>query len=100
MQSRWCLIVPLALAVLAGTARAQERSVTGSVTDSSTGAPLAGVTVSVQGGLQSTQTRDNGSFVLARVPDQDVTLVFRLIGYKRGELRVGAGESGPVAIGL
>jgi len=100
MQSRWCLIVPLALAVLAGTARAQERTVTGTVTDSSTGSPLAGVTVSVQGGLQSAQTRDNGSFVLARVPDQDVTLVFRIIGYKRGELHVGAGESGPVEIGL
>jgi len=56
--------------------------------------------VSVQGGLQSAQTRDNGSFVLARVPDQDVTLVFRVIGYKRGELHVGAGESGPVEIGL
>ncbi len=100
MQSRWCLIVPLALAVLAGTARAQERTVTGTVTDSSTGSPLAGVTVSVQGGLQSAQTRDNGSFVLARVPDQDVTLVFRIIGYKRGELHVGAGESGAVEIGL
>ena len=100
MQSRWCLIVPLALAVLAGTARAQERTVTGTVTDSSTGSPLSGVTVSVQGGLQSAQTRDNGSFVLARVPDQDVTLVFRIIGYKRGELHVAAGESGPVQIGL
>jgi TonB-linked SusC/RagA family outer membrane protein len=90
----------LALAVLAGTARAQERTVTGTVTDSSSGSPLAGVTVSVQGGLQSAQTRDNGSFVLTRVPDQDVTLVFRLIGYKRGERRVGAAESGPVEIGL
>ena len=100
MQSRWCLIVPLALAVLAGTARAQERTVTGSVTDESTGGPLAGVTVSVQGGLQSAQTRDNGNFVLTGVPDQDVTLVFRLIGYKRGELRVGAAESGAVTIAL
>jgi TonB-linked SusC/RagA family outer membrane protein len=99
MQSRWCLIVPLLLAVLAGTAGAQGRTVTGTVTDSSTGANLAGVTVSVQGGLQSAQTRDNGGFVLA-VPDQDVTLVFRLIGYKRGEIRLGAGETGPVTISL
>ncbi|HEY8105603.1 MAG TPA: TonB-dependent receptor plug domain-containing protein, partial [Gemmatimonadales bacterium] len=100
MQSRWCLIVPLLLAVLAGTARAQGRTVSGTVTDSSTGANLAGVTVSVQGGLQSAQTRDNGGFVLAGVPDQDVTLVFRLIGYRRGEVRLGAGESGPVTIAL
>jgi TonB-dependent starch-binding outer membrane protein SusC len=100
MQSRWCLMVPLLLAVLAGTARAQGRTVTGTVTDSSTGASLAGVTVSVQGGLQSAQSRENGGFVLAGIPDQDVTLVFRLIGYKRGEIRVAAGESGPIAIGL
>jgi TonB-linked SusC/RagA family outer membrane protein len=100
MQSRWCLIVPLLLAVLAGTAGAQGRTVTGTVTDSSTGANLAGVTVSVQGGLQSAQTRDNGGFVLTGVPDQDVTLVFRLIGYKRGEIRLGAGETGPVTISL
>ena len=100
MQSRWCLIVPLLLAVLAGTAGAQGRTVTGTVTDSSTGASLAGVTVSVLGGLQSAQTRDNGGFVLTGVPDQDVTLVLRLIGYKRGEIRLGAGESGPVSIGL
>ncbi len=100
MQSRWCLIVLLLLAVLAGTARAQGRTVTGTVTDSSNGSPLAGVTVSVQGGLQSAQSRDNGGFVLAGIPDQDVTLVFRLIGYKRGEIRIGVGESGPVTIGL
>jgi TonB-linked SusC/RagA family outer membrane protein len=100
MQSRWCLIVPLLLASLAGTARAQGRTVTGNVTDTATGTPLAGVTVSVQGGLQSAQTRDNGGFVLTGVPDQDVTLVFRLIGFKRGELRVGASESGPIAIAL
>ena len=100
MQSRWCLIVPLLLAVLAGTAGAQGRTVTGTVTDSSTGANLAGVTVSVVGGLQSAQTRENGSFALAGVPDQDVTLVFRLIGYKRGDVRLAAGESGPVTLGL
>lgn len=100
MQSRWCLIVPLALAALAGSARAQERTVTGTVTDASTGSPLGGVTVSVQGGLQSAQTRDNGSFVLSHVPDQEVTLVFRLIGYKRGEVQVAAGEAGPVEIAL
>ena len=100
MQSRWCLIVPLLLAGLAGTVRAQGRTVTGTVTDSTNGAPLAGVTVSVQGGLQSAQTRDNGGFVLTRVPDQDVTLVFRLIGYRRGDVQVAATESGPVTLAL
>ena len=100
MQSRWCLIVPLLLASLAGTVRAQGRTVTGTVTDSSSGAPLAGAQVSFQTGAQRTQTRDNGSFTLRDLPDQDVTLVFRLIGYRRGEAQVGAGETGPVTIAL
>jgi TonB-dependent starch-binding outer membrane protein SusC len=100
MKPRRCLLIPLLLAALAGTAGAQERTISGTVTDSSNGAPLAGVTVSVQGGLQSAQTRDNGGFVLARVPDHDVTLVFRLIGYHRGEMRLPAGEAGPVTIAL
>lgn len=92
--------VPLVLAALAGTARAQERTLSGTVTDSATGAPLAGVQVAVRGGLQSAQTRDNGSFVLTRVPDQDVTLVFRLIGYRGREVPVGAAETEPLAVSL
>jgi TonB-dependent starch-binding outer membrane protein SusC len=101
MQSRRCLMMPLLLlAVLAGTARAQERTVTGTVTDSTTGSPLAGVQVELEPGGQRTQTRDNGSFALAGVPDQAVTLVFRLIGYRRGEVRLAAGEAGPVTIVL
>jgi TonB-dependent starch-binding outer membrane protein SusC len=100
MKSRRCLMVPLLLAVLAGTARAQGRTVTGTVTDSSSGSPIRGVTVSVQGAVQSAETRDNGGFVLAHVPDQDVTLVFRLIGYRRGQVQVAAGEAGPVTIAL
>jgi TonB-linked SusC/RagA family outer membrane protein len=99
MQARRCLIVPLLLAALAGTARAQ-RTVTGTVTDSSTGTPLAGVQVGLEPGGPRTQTRDNGSFSLAGVPEQDVVLVFRLIGYRRGEVRVGAAETATVAISL
>ena len=100
MKSRRCLILPLLLAVLVGTAHAQGRTVTGTVTDSSNGTPLAGVQVSLETGALRTQTRDNGSFSLTGVPEQDVALVFRLIGYRRGEVRVGAGETGPVTIAL
>jgi TonB-linked SusC/RagA family outer membrane protein len=100
MKPRRCLLIPLLLAALTGTAAAQERTISGTVTDSSSGTPLAGVTVSVLNGVQSAQTRDNGSFILPKVPDQDVTLVFRLIGYHRGEALVPAGESGPITIAL
>lgn len=91
---------PLLLALLAGTARAQERTLSGTVTDSATGAPLAGVQVAVRGGLQSAQTRENGTFVLARVPEQDVTLVFRLIGYRGREVPVAAAETEPLTVSL
>ncbi len=100
MRFNWGLVVPVLAAVFAGPLVAQGRTITGTVTDSSSGSPLAGVTVSVQGGLQTAQTRDNGTFILSRAPDQDVTLVFRLIGYRRGEVQVGAAESGTVAIAL
>jgi TonB-linked SusC/RagA family outer membrane protein len=88
------------LVALAGTANAQERTVTGTVTDSANGGPLAGVQVSLPTGAPRTQTRDDGSFTLRGVPDQDVTLVFRLIGYRRGEVSVAAGEAGPLTIAL
>lgn len=101
MQSRRCLIMPLLLvAVLAGTARAQERTVTGTVTDSSNGSPVIGAQVSIKGTSLLVQTRDNGSFALTRVPDQEATLVVRQIGFRRAEVTLGPGESGPLAISV
>jgi TonB-linked SusC/RagA family outer membrane protein len=100
MRFRRCVIMPVLLVALAGTARAQGRTITGAVTDSSNGTPLAGVQVSLPIGGQRAQTRDDGSFTLRDVPEQDVTLLFRLIGYRRGEVRLAPGESGPVSIAL
>ncbi len=100
MNLRWGLVLPLAAVALAHPLSAQDRTVSGTVTDSSGGAPIAGAVVTVRGGAGSAQTRDNGSFVLTRVPEGDIALTVRQIGYRRAEVSVPAGSSGPVDIAL
>jgi TonB-linked SusC/RagA family outer membrane protein len=60
---------------------AQNRTITGKVTDQKDGSPLPGVSVTVKGLSGSgTQTDINGSYSLS-VPATAKTLVFRFIGY-------------------
>ena len=69
---------------------AQNRILTGTVTDSATGAPLAGVAVTVPGTRLGTYTRDNGSFLLANFPDGPTSLQIRFIGFRRRLIQVDA----------
>ena len=73
---------------LYGTAQAQETQVSGTVT-STTGEPLAGVTVQVRGTDTRTQTDANGKYALTAPGDG--VLLFALIGYK-GAARTIAGR--------
>ncbi|KIC93209.1 hypothetical protein OI18_18315 [Flavihumibacter solisilvae] len=66
---------------------AQDRVLTGRVTDSKTGAPIPGVTVSVKGGTKATQTSQTGEFSLSGVAE-GTTLVFSFISYKTYEAKV------------
>ncbi|MDD4193577.1 MAG: TonB-dependent receptor plug domain-containing protein, partial [Mangrovibacterium sp.] len=68
-----------------GTAQ-QSRPVSGKVTDSS-GAPLPGVTVVIEGTNSGTVTGVDGSFSLSNVSDKAV-LVFSFVGMKTQELPV------------
>jgi len=68
----------------------QQKSLSGSVTDSS-GAPLPGVTVVIKGKATGTITDANGNFSLANVPT-DATVKFSFIGMKAQEVSV-AGKS-------
>jgi len=77
------------------SAIAQERVVTGKVTDSKDGSPLPGVTVQVKGSKNATQTGADGSF---RVKvDGDATLVISSIGYAKQEV---SANSSPVTVSL
>jgi TonB-linked SusC/RagA family outer membrane protein len=68
-------------------AMAQNKMVTGKVTDLETGSPLAGVTVAAKGLTIGTNTDTNGNFKLS-IPGSVNTLVVSFIGYKRQEVGV------------
>lgn len=73
------------LSLLTGTyAWAQEISISGSVTDSSTGEPLPGVTVVEKGTSNGTITNPEGSYTLSVA--KGVTIQFSYVGYKTVEL--------------
>ncbi len=98
MRAAVAACTALLLALPFGSARAQERPISGTVTDSASGLPISAL-VAVSGTRLSTSTRDNGTFVIPNAPGGDVTLLVRAIGYRRKEVRVGANQ-GTVEIRL
>jgi len=68
--------------------KAQERTLTGTVTDAGTGETLPGTSVKIKGTSQGTTTSLDGEYKL-EVSANDV-LVFSFIGYKKREFEVGA----------
>lgn len=86
-MKRICLIFFVILGLLGNSLYAQERRVTGTVTDAETGATLPGVTVMVQGTNTGTITDSDGSYELTVSPDN--VLVFSFIGMATQELPVG-----------
>lgn len=86
----------LALAFLAGGAVAQETgTVTGQVTDATTGQPLAGAQMQVVGTNLGGITNANGRYLITRVPAGEQTVRAVLIGYGQQSIvvEVDAGES-------
>lgn len=69
----------------------QQKTVTGSVTDSKSGEPLTGATVIVKGTTVGVTTSADGTYTII-VPDPNATLVVTFIGYKPVEIPV-AGNS-------
>ncbi len=67
-------------------ALAQQRTITGKVTDTS-GQPLPGVTVVLKESTQGTVTNTEGEYTLPNVPE-DATLVFSFVGMKTQEVAV------------
>src|SRR5690606_34527235 len=71
---------------------AQGRTVTGTVTDQSTGQGLPGVAVLVKGTSSGTATGADGTYSIS-VPADGNTLVFRFLGYKTAERPIGTSAS-------
>jgi len=90
---RIALLLALLVSALALTrADAQNRTVTGRVFDQATNQGVAASTIQVVGGLQATQVNDQGQFRL-NVPDTNVILNVRALGYRRTQVRVPVGQA-------
>ncbi|MCC5937870.1 MAG: SusC/RagA family TonB-linked outer membrane protein [Lunatimonas sp.] len=76
---------------------AQERTVTGTVTDADAAAPLPGVSVLVKGTNTGTITDIDGRYSI-NVPASGTTLVFSYLGYSRQEMAIG--NSNVINVGL
>src|SRR6058998_3944863 len=97
----WCMGGALAVALWAGAAWAQSGTVSGTVTDS-TGAPVSGAEVRVDGTMIHGLTDGQGRFTLSGVPAGSQTIRALLLGYKsaRRSVTVEAGATITVDIRL
>ncbi len=76
-------LITLAFFLLgAGVVHAQDRTVTGTVTDGENGEPLPGVNVTAPGTNVGTTTNPSGEYSLT-VPQQADSLAFSFVGYQR-----------------
>src|SRR4051812_8309638 len=82
----------LLLLCAAFTAYSQSRTLTGKVTDSKDGMPMAGVTVLVKGSSVSTQTDLNGNYSLT-LPTNAKSLVFSYVGFGSEEVAIRASNN-------
>ena len=93
MRLKCGILAALLLVLVSAPASAQGRTITGSVRDSLTGAPIAGARIGVLGGTTAVSPNASGQFELSGVPAGDVTLQIRAVGYRRQDVRVPAGVS-------
>ncbi|MNE36893.1 TonB-dependent Receptor Plug Domain protein [compost metagenome] len=70
---------------------AQNRTITGTVTDKIDGQPIPGVTVQVKGTVLGTQTNADGKFSIS-IPSATKSIVFQYVGYVSREVTIGTGS--------
>src|SRR3989442_5900862 len=68
------------------------RTISGRVTNSLSGDPVVGATITVVGTQTTAVTSDKGEFSLS-APDGAITLLFRSVGYKRRTVAVAADQN-------
>ncbi len=87
MRTKLKGLVTLLLALVVQFTFAQQKKVTGTVTDAQSGEPLPGVNVVIKGTQNGTVTDFDGKFSITASPDD--VLVFSYIGYQDKEEKVG-----------
>ncbi len=78
-------------------------SISGVVRSASTGVPLVGVNVVLQGTVRGTATGPGGKFTLARLPAGEYRVVFSMVGYERrteGPIRLEGGSEVSLTVDL
>jgi len=75
-----CVLTAIAMLLLSLPASAQTRTLTGTVTDASTGQPLEGARITVRGTSLATTTGASGQFTLGGLPNGGITVSIRRIG--------------------
>jgi len=93
MSAKPGVLATVLLGLLSGPALAQGRTVTGTVRDTVSGAPIEAARILVQGTPLIAGTNANGQYTLSGVPSGDVTLQVRAVGYRRRELPLAAGAT-------
>ncbi|WP_107830636.1 TonB-dependent receptor [Mucilaginibacter yixingensis] len=96
-MAKHTFLVLLCTFLFLGLANAQERKITGKVTDANKGEPIPGATVSVKGKKQKVATDVNGNYTISADPAKDV-LVVSFIGYKEQSLPIGGKSAVNVTI--
>ncbi|WP_114792798.1 SusC/RagA family TonB-linked outer membrane protein [Niabella yanshanensis] len=94
LRFAFLFVLPLLITM---TAVAQTRTVTGTVVDDSTKAPIAGVTIKVKDGPQTAITNDQGNFTL-NAPANGAVIQYSHVNYEFGEVSVKL--DGPMNISL
>ena len=90
------LFVSLFFVLLSFVTSAQN-VVSGNVSDSKTGAPLSGVTVTLKGTGTKSQTTGDGLFKI-NVPAKNGTLVISYVGYATQEIKVSGNNAGSISL--
>ncbi len=85
LLSRFCF--SLLLFFVCGSAFAQNKTITGTVTDSKDNQPLIGVSVAIKGTSTGTSTGVDGTYRLV-VPENTATLVFSYLGYNNQDVSI------------
>src|SRR5690349_10410262 len=76
-----------------GPAFAQGRTVSGTVRDSVTGAPVEAARVGVRSQTTVTGTNTAGQFTLSDVPAGAAVIQIRAVGYRRRDVPLSAGDN-------
>lgn len=90
MKTKFSGILTLLLALVVQLAVAQEKSISGTVTDD-TGLPLPGVNIIIKGTSTGTQSDFDGNYSIEAAVGQ--TLVYSYVGFETQEVAVGASNS-------